>query len=78
MSESKRVYFNYTVELDRKYKQGGEPSIAETLKLEQLLAEHDKKVAEFNRTMQSMKDMDIDTRNAFIRALGGTAPGTNQ
>lgn len=75
MSQSKEAYFSFMVELDQKYKQGGEPTIAENLKLEQLLAEHDKKVTAFNEAMQSMQDMDADIRNALIRAMGGSPPG---
>lgn len=78
MSQSKEIYFSFMVELDQKYKQGGEPTIAENLKLEQLLAEHDKKVTAFNKAMQSMQDMDVDTRNALIRAMGGSPPGADR
>ncbi|MEX2517458.1 MAG: hypothetical protein WD572_11235 [Gammaproteobacteria bacterium] len=72
MSASKDAYFNFMVELDQKYKQGGEASIAENLKLEQLLKAHDEKVTAFNEAMQaSMKELDDTGRNALIRAMGG-------
>lgn len=74
MSESKQAYFTYMVELDQKYKNGGEPTIAENLQLEQLLKAHDEKVTAFNEAMQAMKDMDEAIRNALIVAMGGSAP----
>lgn len=72
MSESKQAYFNFMVELDQKYKDGGAPTIAENLQLEQLLKAHDEKVTAFNEAMQAMKDMDETTRNALIVAMGGS------
>lgn len=74
MSETKQAYFNYMLELDQKQKSGGEISLAENLKLEQLLKDHDEKVTAFNEAMQVMKDMDEETRHALIRAMGGMAP----
>ena len=44
--------------LDEKYKMGGEPGIAENLKLEQLLSEHDQKVKLFNKAMAAVTDPD--------------------
>jgi hypothetical protein len=75
MSESKQAYFNFMVELDQKYKNGGAPTIAENLQLEQLLKAHDEKVTAFNEAMQAMKDLDETARHALIRAMGGTMPG---
>ena len=46
MSESKLVYFNFLNELDQKYDADVQPSIAENLKLEQLLKVHDRNVRE--------------------------------
>lgn len=78
MSESKNAYFSFMVELDQKQKNGEEITIAENLKLEQLLKAHDEKVAAFNEAMQSMKDMDEAARHALIRAMGGTTPDRDQ
>lgn len=75
MSESKQAYFTFMVGLDQKYKDGGSPTIAENLQLEQLLKAHDEKVTAFNEAMQTMKDMDEATRNALIVAMGGSTPG---
>ncbi len=74
MTETKNAYFSFMVELDQKQKDGGEITMAENLKLEQLLQVHDEKVNAFNEAMQSMKDMNTDARNALIRAMGGNVP----
>jgi len=54
MCASKDDYFTLLQTLDEKYKSGGEPGIAESLKLEQLLGEHDRKVKLFNQTMAAI------------------------
>ncbi len=42
--------------LDEKYKSGGEPGIAENLRLEKLLSEHDRKVKHFNQAVAAITD----------------------
>ena len=54
MCASKDDYFTLLQTLDEKYKSGGEPGIAESLKLEQLLGEHDRKVKLFNQAMAAI------------------------
>jgi len=78
MTESKNAYFSFMVELDQKQKNGGEITIAENLKLEQLLKAHDEKVTAFNEAMQAMKEMSETSRHALIRAMGGNLPGNGQ
>ena len=56
MSASKDDYFSLLQALDEKYKNGGEPGIAESLRLEQLLSEHDRKVKLFNRAVSTITD----------------------
>ena len=56
MCASKDDYFSLLQALDEKYKNGGEPGIAESLKLEQLLSEHDRKVKLFNRAVATITD----------------------
>ena len=58
MSASKDDYFSLLQALDKKYKNGGEPSIAESLRLEQLLSEHDRKVKLFNQTIAAITSPD--------------------
>ena len=54
MSASKDAYFSLLQALDEKYRHGGNPTIAENLKLEQLLADHDRKVKHFNQTVTAI------------------------
>ena len=56
MCASKDEYFSLLQALDEKYKNGGEPGIAESLKLEQLLSEHDRKVKLFNQALSAITD----------------------
>ena len=56
MCGSKDEYFSLLQALDEKYKNGGEPGIAESLKLEQLLSRHDQKVKAFNQAMAAVTD----------------------
>jgi hypothetical protein len=56
MGESKEIYFGFLQSLDLKHDKNESPSIAENLKLEQLLAEHDTKVKAFNTAMSAIED----------------------
>ena len=56
MSVSKSTYFGFLQELDQKYDKNQSPSIAENLKLEELLAAHDIKVKAFNEAMAAVED----------------------
>ena len=56
MGASKDDYFSLLQALDEKYKNGGEPGIAESLRLEQLLSDHDRKVKLFNRAVSAITD----------------------
>ena len=56
MCASKDDYFSLLQALDKKYKNGGEPGIAESLKLEKLLSDHDRKVKLFNRAVSAITD----------------------
>ncbi len=56
MGESKEIYFGFLQSLDVKYDKNESPSIAENLKLEQLLAEHDSRVKAFNTAMSAIED----------------------
>ena len=56
MCASKDDYFSLLQALDEKYKNGGEPGIAENLRLEKLLSEHDGKVKLFNQAVAAITD----------------------
>lgn len=56
MGESKKVYFGFLQELDQKYNKNESPSIAENLKLEQLLKSHDVNVKAFNKAMSNVEE----------------------
>ena len=56
MCSSKDDYFSLLQTLDEKYKNGGEPGIAENLRLEKLLGEHDRKVKQFNQAVAAITD----------------------
>jgi len=70
MSESKKTYFSFLMELDQKYKQGGTSTFAENLRLEKLLQLHNEKVAEFSNAMNAVEDK--DAREALLKMMGAT------
>lgn len=56
MAETKKMYFGFLQELDKKYNKSESPSLAENLKMEQLLRAHDEKVSVFNKAMANVDD----------------------
>lgn len=56
MGKTKRIYFGFLQELDQKYDKNESPSIAENLKMEELLADHDVNVKGFNEAMAKVTD----------------------
>ncbi len=70
MSKSKNQYFNFLQGLDQKYKQGGSPSIAENLRLEELLKVHDKNVVAFSQAMNAVENK--EAREALLQKLAST------
>jgi hypothetical protein len=77
MGESKMMYFGLLQELDQKYDKNQSPSIAENLKLEQLLKAHDLNVGAFNDAMSKVED--VDARQALMSLLTSASAisGTN-
>jgi len=71
MGSSKSVYFEFLQQLDKKYKDGGSPAIAENLKLEGLLKIHDEKVSAFNEAMQAIEDK--EARELLLQKLSADA-----
>ena len=71
MGESKQIYFGFLQELDQKYDKNESPSIAENLKLEDLLKAHDERVRSFNVTMANVEEE--DARKALITKLTNAA-----
>ena len=67
MGLSKQSHFGFLQELDQKYKEGGSPSIAENLHLEDLLKKHDEKVKAFNKAMRSIEGK--EAREKILKKL---------
>ena len=67
MGETKQAYFTFLQELDQKYDSNEAPSIAENLKLEQLLKQHDEKVGAFNEAMAKVTD--TSARQALLAKM---------
>ena len=66
MEQSKRRYFSYLEELEHKYEDGGARTLAEQARLDGLLREHDRQVAEFGRAVKALGAEDPDAQKAFI------------
>lgn len=71
MSDSKRDYFSLLQALDEKQKAGREPSIAENLRLEKLLAEHDQRVKQFKQALAAVADP--EAKRQLLTLLGAAA-----
>jgi len=56
MGLTKNFYFSFLQALDQKYEKNESPSIAENLKLEQLLKAHDEGVKAFKAAMTRVED----------------------
>jgi hypothetical protein len=67
MGESKKTYFGFLQDLDQKYNKNESASIAENLKLEQLLKVHDTNVSAFNEAMSKVEEP--DARQALMSML---------
>ena len=67
MAETKKMYFGFLQELDQKYNKSESPSIAENLKMEQLLQAHDEKVSAFTQAMANVKE--ASARQALMTKL---------
>lgn len=67
MKISKHEYFSFLQELDIKYRESGEPTIAENLRLESLLKSHDDRVTTFNIAMQSITSN--ESRELLLKKL---------
>lgn len=77
MAETKKLYFGFLQGLDQKYDKSEPPSIAENLKMEQLLQAHDEKVGAFNRAMANV--VEPSARQALMARLStaSAAMGTH-
>ena len=69
MLNSKDAHFSYLEELDRKYQTGGQRTLAEIARLEDLLATHDRCVAGFAGEMRDLGDADAEAHTQLINAL---------
>lgn len=73
MGKTKRIYFGFLTELDQKYDKNESPSIAENLKMEELLADHDANVKLFNKAMAKVSD--TADRELLMKKLTESAAG---
>ena len=76
MKASKQEYFGFLQELDIKYRENGEPTIAENLRLESLLKIHDSKVTTFNNAMQSIASN--ESREKLLKKLSADTANTGK
>lgn len=77
MGESKKMYFGFLQDLDQKYNKNESPSIAENLKLEQLLKAHDTNVSAFNEAMSKVEEPDARQVLMSMLTSASAISGTN-
>ncbi len=71
MGRSKKNYFSLLQAMDEKYRLAGSPGIAENLRLERLLREHDEKVKQFNQALAEV--INPDARERLLALLASDA-----
>jgi hypothetical protein len=69
MHESKQAHFGYLEELERKDEMGGHRTLAEELRLNDLLAAHDRCVREFRSLMNDLRMCDREAHAMLLRQL---------
>ena len=69
MLASKDAHFGFLAELDRKVKDGGQRTLAEAARLQQLLAEHNDCVKAFARVVKALAVDEPQAHTALVAAL---------
>lgn len=69
MLASKDAHFGFLAELDRKVKNGGQRSLAEAARLQQLLAEHNDCVKAFATVVKALAVAEPKAHAALVTAL---------
>jgi len=69
MLASKDAHFGFLAELDRKVKDGGQRTLAEAARLQQLLAEHNDCVKTFATVVKALAVESPTAHAAFVAAL---------
>ncbi len=84
MEETKREHFELLCEInDRREQSGAPPTLAESLRLEELLARHDQKVKAFRLCIMELSENAPEAHRAFVDYLAranarlGADPGTH-
>ena len=74
MEQSKQAHFNFLGELEAKYEQGGYRTGAETLRLENLLSDHDDRVQTFRRLIKRLQTSDLVAYQALLQHIPSSMP----
>jgi hypothetical protein len=69
MFESKEAHFTFLSALEEKRQAGRQPTLAETARLEVLLAAHNRCVADFAAATKTLSDNDSEARDVFLRLV---------
>ena len=84
MEQTKREHFELLCEIDDRREQSGvPPTLAESLRLEELLARHDQKVKAFRLCIKELSEKAPEAHRAFVDYLAranaglGTDAGTH-
>jgi len=78
MRNSKQAHFGFLETLDQKVQQGGVRTLAERARLDTLLAEHDRCVAEFAPEIKALGAQDADARNTLLRLMTAIEEAANE
>ena len=80
MEKSKQAHFNALEALETKYQAGGNRTLAEEMKLQNLLAQHNHRVQAFRSLTRELHTSDLIAYQALIQqiTLINTEPGPDQ
>ena len=69
MLASKDAHFSFLAELSHKHQTGGQRTLAEAARLQQLLAEHDQCVGAFKHALRALAASDQTAHAALLTAM---------
>ena len=69
MLRSKDDHFSFLARLEDKYRDGGRRTLAESRRLEQLLAGHDRRVRAFRSALAALQKADLAAHQALVEHL---------
>ena len=78
MRDSKQAHFDFLETLEQKYQHGGIRTLAEKARLDTLLADHNRTVAEFAGEIKSLGASDLAARDKLLGLMTAIEEAANK